>query len=169
MNRRRALVLTGILLAAGIAAAGSDATTHGPNGRIVYMREVHGHFRLFTIRPDGRKETQITRGSADAGTPDWSPDGRLIAFGYETPPANGSVALISPRGKGLRLLTPTGAEPPPKGHVWNGNPAFTPDGQQIVFVRKSRARRQRHLDHAHRRLRPAPPDTKPVRPQLGRG
>ena len=135
MNRRRALFLTGILLAAGIAAAGSDATTPGPNGLIVYMREAHGHFRLFTIRPDGRKETQITRGTADAGTPDWSPDGKLIAFGYETPPANGSVALISPAGTGLRLLTPTGADPPPKGHVWNGNPAFTPDGQQIVFVR----------------------------------
>jgi Tol biopolymer transport system component len=135
MNRRRALVLAGILLTAGFAAAGSDATTPGPNGRIVYVRQVHGHSRLFTIQPDGTKETQITHGAADAMSPDWSPDGKLIAFGYETPPANGSVALISPQGNGLRLLTPTGAQPPPKGHIWNGNPAFTPDGQRIVFVR----------------------------------
>jgi len=124
-----------IVVTAGIAAASSDATTPGANGRIAYQQEIHGRYQLFTIRADGTGSRQITRLKGSASTPDWSPDGKLIAFTYETPPANGSVAVTSSRGAGFRQLTPTGAEPQPKGHVWNGNPAFTPDGQWIVFVR----------------------------------
>jgi TolB protein len=134
MNRCRALFM-GIAVAAGIAATSSDATTPGANGRIAYQQEVHGRYQLFTIRPDGTGTAQITRLKGSASTPDWSPDGKLIALTHETPPANGSVALISSRGTGFRQLTPTGAEPQPKGHVWNGNPAFTRDGRRIVFVR----------------------------------
>ena len=46
-------VLLGIVVAAGIAAASSDATTPGANGRIAYQQQVNGPFQLFTIRPDG--------------------------------------------------------------------------------------------------------------------
>ena len=136
MNNTRVLAM-GLLAAvtAAFAATSSQATTPGKNGLIVYAQEVRGRYQLFTIRPDGTGNTQITRGKGGAFNPDWSSDGKLIAFDYETPPANGSVALISARGTDFRDLKPTGAEPQPTAHVWNGNPAFTPTGRRIVFVR----------------------------------
>jgi Tol biopolymer transport system component len=129
--------VTGVVFAivvAAVAATASRATTSGPNGLIAYAQEVRGRYQLFTIRPDETQNTQVTHLKGGAFGPDWSPDGKLIAFTYETPPANGSVGLISARGKGFREVTPTAPEPQPK-HVWNGNPAFSPDGKSIVFVR----------------------------------
>jgi Tol biopolymer transport system component len=129
-------------VAAIVAATSSQATTPGRNGLIVYAKEAregYGVYQLFTIRPDGTGRRQITRVEGSAFLPEWSPDGKLIAFQHETSPgqpaANVSVALISARGTGLRDLTPTGPEPQPKGRVRDGNPAFTPDGKWIVFVR----------------------------------
>jgi Tol biopolymer transport system component len=134
MNRSKALFVS-VVAAAGIAAAGSsDATTPGRNGLIAYQQEVNGGYQLFTIRPDGTGIVQITHLRGEASTPGWSPDGKLIAFTRETPPANGSVALISPQGTGFREVTPAARQPQPK-HIWNGNPVFTPDGKSIVFVR----------------------------------
>jgi Tol biopolymer transport system component len=141
--RKLALIigLSGAVLA-GLASAGAQATTPGRSGLIVYAeetREGYGVYQLFTIRPDGKGKRQITRVEGSAFLPEWSPDGKLIAFEHETSPGqpsvNRAVALISARGTGLRELTPTGSEPAPKGRVRDGNPAFTPDGGQIVFVR----------------------------------
>jgi Tol biopolymer transport system component len=141
----RKLATTIGLLAAvlsAVAATGSQATTPGRNGLIVYAHELragYGVHQLFTIRPDGTGNRPITRVKGSASLPDWSPNGKLIAFEHETrsgqPDADRSVALISARGTDLRELTPTGAEPQPAGRVRDGNPAFTPDGRRIVFVR----------------------------------
>jgi Tol biopolymer transport system component len=132
--------LLAILTATAVST--SQATTPGRNGLIVYAKEAregYGVYQLFTIRPDGTARRQITRVEGSAFLPEWSPDGKLIAFEHETSPgqptANRSVALISARGTGLRELTPTGPEPQPTGRVRDGNPAFTPDGKWIVFVR----------------------------------
>jgi Tol biopolymer transport system component len=139
---RRTAISALAIVAAIAAAASSQATTPGRNGLIVYAKEAregYGVFQLFTIRPDGTGNRQITRVEGTAFFPEWSPNGKLIAFEHETrpgqPDANRSVALISARGTGLRELTPTGIEPQPAGRVRDGNPAFTPDGEQIVFVR----------------------------------
>jgi Tol biopolymer transport system component len=139
---RRTAISALAVVAAIAAATSSHATTPGRNGLIAYAKEAregYGVYQLFTIRPDGTGRRQITRVEGSAFLPEWSPDGKLIAFQHETrpgqPAANVSVALISTRGTGLRDLTPTGTEPQPAGRVRDGNPAFTPDGEQIVFVR----------------------------------
>jgi Tol biopolymer transport system component len=131
---RRVTGVVFALVVTAVAATAAAAPTSGPNGLIAYAQEVRGRYQLFTIRPDGTENTQVTHLKGTAFGPDWSPDGKLIAFTYETPRANGSVALISARGTGFREVTPAAPEPRPK-HVWNGNPAFTPDGKSIVFVR----------------------------------
>ncbi|HEX8855847.1 MAG TPA: hypothetical protein VF752_09610 [Thermoleophilaceae bacterium] len=121
------IVIALAAVALGRLASEGEATTPGTNGLIAYAKEVGGHFQLFTIRPDGTGERQITHVDGDAVHPDWSPDGNRIAFEFDRP-RGCSVMLVNADGSGLADLTGTrnGCE---------NQPAFMPDGQRLVFVR----------------------------------
>jgi Tol biopolymer transport system component len=127
-----AIAIVGSVLAvlAGVSMAGSGATTPGRNGRIVYAQEVGGHFQLFTIRSNGTGRARVGHFTGDAVHPDWSPDGTKIVFELDHPqgPPFCSVVIMNADGSGLTDLTGmrTGCD---------GQPAFTADGQRIVFVR----------------------------------
>jgi Tol biopolymer transport system component len=118
-----------LALLAGGTITDSGATTPGQNGRIVYAQEVGGHFQLFTIRPDGTGRASVADLPGDAVHPDWSPDGTKVAFELDHPegPPFCSVAIVNADGTGLTDLT--GMRP-----GCEGQPAFTADGQRIVFV-----------------------------------
>ena len=59
-------------------------------------------------------------------SPQWSPDGRHIAFESDTnEPGNFDVYTIRPNGRDLRRLTHTPA--------FDGEPNYSPDGQRIAF------------------------------------
>ena len=79
------------------------------------------------MRPNGHDLRQITHIDGDAVRPDWSPDGRRIAFELDTQDS-GSVAIMNADGSAMVVLPPApgGAE---------GDPSFTPDGNRIVFER----------------------------------
>lgn len=121
-------VVTTTAVVAGVTARDSGATTPGANGLIVYSETVRGAYQLFTVLPNGTRETQITQLKESGATePDWSPDGRKIVFELDLP-SGCHVALMNADGSGLVDLTAdrNGCE---------GQPAFTADGRRIVFGR----------------------------------
>ena len=78
------------------------------------------------MRPNGRDLRQITHVSGDALAPDWSPDGRLIAFTIETADS-AQIAIMDADGGSPVTL------PKAPGHVLEKEPSFTPDGRRLVF------------------------------------
>jgi Tol biopolymer transport system component len=87
--------------------------TWSPNGeRIAFMsiRETvipgtgHRTSQVYAMNPDGSNQARITHTSAADGAPDWSPDGRRIAFDTDFD-GNFQIYAISPNGTNLTRLT----------------------------------------------------------------
>ena len=73
-----------MLLAALVLAPAAAATAPGHSGRIVYSSIRTGSYQLATIGPSGGDLRQLTHVDGDAINPDWSPNGRWIAFELDT-------------------------------------------------------------------------------------
>ena len=108
-----------------------------PDGkRIVFVREVaDGRNQLMIVRSDGTGLHALMPG-VDASGPNWSPDGRHIAFTLLRHTGNVTkvdVATVSPTGKNLRLLTD---EPAQVRDAFEPN--YSPSGRRIVFSENDR-------------------------------
>lgn len=128
----------------------ATATFDGEDGRIAFRRFLNQEQTwgaVFTIRPDGTRERQVThpkRGYVDRN-PDVSPDGRRIVFEREGVDCGkrcyvDDVYVVNVDGTGLRRLTGRGhprGTCRPAGGSCNGSPAWSPDGERIVFSRAS--------------------------------
>jgi Tol biopolymer transport system component len=142
MRVRRAL--TGLVVAGLVALTAPAAATQAMakpharadhHGLIVFNADQTGSYQLYTIRPDGSGLRQITHLAAgDAQSPDFSPDGRRIAFDLSLPDATSGddpdsikIGVVDSDGSHLRWI-------PLDGQRVN-QPSFTADGQGIVYER----------------------------------
>ena len=84
---------------------------------------------LYVVRIDGTGLRRITTWESQSGQPDWSPDGRLIAFNTFSDNFTSArqVYVIHPDGTGLRQLTL------PAGRNASFEPAWSPDGTKILM------------------------------------
>ncbi|MGW4941779.1 TolB family protein [Actinoplanes sp. NPDC004185] len=139
-----------VLLVAGLTvpAAPAQATFPGDNGRIAFRRflnEDRTWGAVFTVRPDGSGERQVTRpprGYVDRN-PDVSPDGRWIAFQREAVdcgPGCTTSEIFIVRTDGTRPTQLTHSAPGlgcGNDGFCNGSPAWSPSGRRIAFNRES--------------------------------
>jgi Tol biopolymer transport system component len=103
-----------------------------PNGRRLVFSRADAAFTwdICIAELDGRGQHCITRGPANDTEPSWSPDGRSIVFASDRDDpkvALRSLYVVNVDGSGLRRLT-NGFD--------DGAPAFSPDGEEVAFVRR---------------------------------
>jgi Tol biopolymer transport system component len=112
-------VVLGLVAALGLGAplaivAGVPSSTEGLGGKILYT--------------SGSYVYSAGERIAVGGSPDWSPDGTLVAFAR-----GGDLFVANADGSGLLRLTET-------PEVREGDPAWAPSGERIAFTRERRLR-----------------------------
>jgi Tol biopolymer transport system component len=122
---RRVLIAGTVMMLLVGATPMIHATSHGRNGPIVFASDLGYGFQLYAINDDGTGFHQLTNGDREANLPDWSPDGRRIAFqSYDPTNDTSRIAIINADGSHKRALT---------SKRFETSPAFTPDGHHIVY------------------------------------
>ena len=129
-SRRLILIALGLALVLVAAAVGQTASgAPAPERWIVFSAHPDGGtgpLQLVRVRVNGTGLSQITTGAKSAIEPDFSPDGKRIAFAR----LGSGIFRMNPDGSGLRRLTSGSRDIYP---VWSR------DGKKIAFLRPLKA------------------------------
>lgn len=98
--------------------------------KVAFVREDGPDPEIFLIDTDGGGLKKLTDDRSSGYNPDWSPDGRRIAFvsNHDTKSAAFQLYTINADGTDLRRLTNDPS-------YMDMNPAWSPDGKKIAFTR----------------------------------
>jgi Tol biopolymer transport system component len=115
----------GLLAAATalLAPLGAAGSTPGDNGDLLFSADLGQGSQIFTMGAHGRDLVQLTQGAGDASAPEWSADGQWIAYQFEVHRDTDIVVMRADGGHPHRLRQPG----------YQANPAFTPDGQHLLY------------------------------------
>ena len=110
----------------GMPGLSAGHVAFSPDGReAAYV--TYPDFNLWKMKADGTERRQLTFGASKAAMPQWSPDGRRIAFmGWRGGASDGSKIFVIPAEGGK-------PEQPVTWPGWQGIPTWTPDGNSLIF------------------------------------
>jgi TolB protein len=120
----------------------------GGGGKIAFVSDRDGNSEIYIMNANGSGVTRLTNNSAVDTYPDWSPDGKHIAFesNREDPdpancnPCNYKIYIMNADGSGVTRLTNNSAS----DYV----PAWSPDGKHIAFHSKRDGNREIYIMNA---------------------
>ena len=106
--------------------------TRFTDAKIVFTSNTEVPLDIYVMDDDGNNLRKLTNTAYDEARPNWSPDGRSIAFARIMTPLGAwpqivNIFLMDADGQGERQLTD-----------WQGGdfyPIFTPDGEHLTFSR----------------------------------
>lgn len=110
-------------------------TALNANADVAFVSDRNGNSEIYLMGSDGSEQTLLAGNSSDDyQSPDWSFDGKQVAFiarPSETTDiyASTDIYLINSDGTGQRLL--------PSTMDVNSYPALSPDGKQVAFVARN--------------------------------
>ena len=94
---------------------------------VAFQTSRDGDAAVYRARPDGTGPENLTRSDSDDGEPEYSPDGRRIAFTSTREAEGPRIWIMNADGGSPRLLSPD-----LPGAAQHG-PAWSPDGMRIAF------------------------------------
>jgi Tol biopolymer transport system component len=121
-------------LALLVAVATCDSPTEpfsDPRGLLLVVHGSGPAAEIDAMRPDGSGRRQLTKNNLMDASPDWSPDGRSIAFVR----AQDSTPLAPVRRPDIFVMNADGSHAR-RLYVapqWSDHPRWSPDGQRIAF------------------------------------
>jgi TolB protein len=128
------LLVSGVAVLVALASlAGCGGGTTGSDIAFVSTRD--GDYAIFAMSADGGGQHRLTKREVDISTPqglffqvepDWSPDGRKIAFASRRA-GTFDIYVMDADGTGTKQLT--------SGQATDNHPTFSPDGKRIAFER----------------------------------
>jgi Tol biopolymer transport system component/DNA-binding winged helix-turn-helix (wHTH) protein len=108
--------------------AGGDAfypAIDQKTGRLAFSRRLY-HADIWRLERGGKPTPFLTSSSAADSNPQYSPDGRRIAFGSSRQVANVAVWVANADGTGPAQITNIGSP-------YSGSPRWSPDGRWLAF------------------------------------
>jgi Tol biopolymer transport system component/DNA-binding winged helix-turn-helix (wHTH) protein len=138
--------------------AGDFSPVWSPDGRfIAFLRDLSDRHAVLLIPALGgpaRKITEIRLAGVWAPFLAWSPDGNFLVISHKDSPKEpaGLFVVAIDTGEKRRLTSPPPAQSAMSG---DSNPAFSPDGRTLAFVRMSDLRTELYLLPVSSALEPA--------------